>query len=137
MTALIAALRDVAADRRRSVVTACAVAPIVAAYLMLMGVADGLRAGQEAGPTTNVLLVSPDALDPASGRLDPHVLDLAERVVGREAASIGPVIFRPMRVDDSVLQLRAAPLDNWEPVHGLEVLRGSLPSPDSDEIVIT
>jgi hypothetical protein len=136
-TAFLVAVRDLAADRRRSIITMLAVAPIVAAYLILMGVADGLREGQEAGPTTNVLLVSPDALDPASGRLDPGVLDVAEQAVGREAASIGPVIFRPMRVDDKVLQLRAAPLDDWDPVHGLVLLRGSLPGSDADEIAIT
>lgn len=137
MTVLLAALRDVAADRRRSIVTVVAVAPIVTAYLLLMGTADGLRAGQDSGPTTNVLLVSPDALDPGAGRLPPEVLDLAGQVAGPDARSVGPVIFRPMRVDDAVLQLRAAPLGDWEPVHGLAVLRGSLPAPDADEIVIT
>lgn len=137
MTALAAALRDVAADRRRSIVTVLAVAPIVTAYLILMGVADGLRIGQAAAETTNVLLIAPGTLDPGASRLDPEVLDLARTVAGPDAASVGPVIFRPMRVGDRVLQLRGAPLDDWVAVHGLELLRGSLPGPDADEIAVT
>jgi putative ABC transport system permease protein len=137
MTALLIALRDMGADRRRSLLSLVALAPIVAAFLVLMGVAAGLR-GQSFDPSEqNILLLSPNSLDPASGRLDPGVLDLVDTVGGADVASAGPVIFRPMKVGEAIVQLRAAALREWEQVHGLALLDGSWPEPGSDQIAVT
>ena len=129
-------LRDVAADWRRSLAHIGAIMPIVAAFLILIAIAGGLRGEAEDVQAQDIVLLSPNALDPSSGRLDPAVLDLAGEVSGEDAASVTPMIFRPIRMDDRVLQLRAAPYETWQSVHDLTLLSGSWPG-IGDEIAIT
>jgi putative ABC transport system permease protein len=128
---------DLAADWRRSLLTVLAVAPIAAAFLIVMGISTGLRGPEIPLSRQNILMVSANALDTASGRLDPAVLDLARATAGEDAASAGPMIFRPIKAGDSVVQLRAAPLSDWTEVHGLALLAGRLPEPGADEIAVT
>lgn len=129
-------MRDIAVDWRRSLTHIGGIAPIVAAYLVLIAIAGGLRGQSEAVEAQDLVLVTPNALDPASGRLDPSVLDDAVRVGGNDVASVTPMIFRPIRMDDRVVQLRAAPFDTWQDVHDLTLLAGTWPD-DPDEVVIT
>lgn len=129
-------LLDLRADWRRSLLHIGAIVPIVAAYLVLIAIAGGLRGDAIALEAQNIVLLSPNALDPASGRLDPSVLDVVADVGGDDVASATPMIFRPIRVEDRVLQFRAAPQDTWQDVHGLTLLDGSWPE-GGDEIAIT
>lgn len=136
MTLLRLAWTDLSADRARSLLHVAAIAPIVAAYLILIAIAGGLREDTVPLEQQNLVILSPNALDPASGRLDPSVLDLAATVGGAEVTSITPMIFRPIRMDDRVVQLRAAPFETWDSVHGLTLLGGLWPG-DGDEVAIT
>ncbi|HEX5630104.1 MAG TPA: FtsX-like permease family protein, partial [Acidimicrobiia bacterium] len=63
-------------------------------------------------------------------------LDLAIEIGGESASSVTPMIFRPMRMEDRVIQLRAAPFDTWDSVHGLALLDGDWPG-TGDEVAIT
>ncbi len=136
MTLLRFAIRDMSADWRRSLTHIAAIVPIVAAYLILNAVAGGLRDEAVAVEAQNIVLLSPNALDPAAGRLAPEVLDLVWEVGGSDVASATPMIFRPIRMDDRVVQLRAAPRSTWDSIHDLTLLSGSWPD-NRDEIVIT
>ena len=136
MTLLRIAWRDLTADRTRTVLHVAAIAPIVAAYLILISIAAGLRGQALPLEMQSIVLLSPNALDPASGRLDPTVLDLAAEVGGTDVASVTPMIFRPIRMEDRIVQLRAAPMETWQTVHGLTLLDGSWPA-QRDEIAIT
>jgi hypothetical protein len=129
-------VRDLRADRRRSVTHIGAIVPIVAAYLILIAIAGGLRGEAESVQAQDIVLLSPNALDPASGRLDPSVLDLARDVGGEDIITATPMIFRPIRMADRVVQLRAAPFDTWQTVHDLTLLSGSWPDAP-DEVAIT
>ena len=137
MTATIRfAVRDIVADWRRSLMHIGAIAPIVAAFLILNAIAEGLRGESEVVEAQNIVILSPNALDPASGRLDPSILDLARDVGGSDVASVTPMIFRPIRMDDRIVQLRAAPSETWQSIHDLTLLAGSWPT-NPDEIAIT
>ena len=136
MTLLRIGWRDLVADRIRSVLHIAAVAPIVAAYLILIAISSGLREHTPPLETQSIVLVSPNALDPGSGRLDPAVLELAAEVGGTDVASVTPMIFRPIRMDDRIVQLRASPIETWQTVHGLTLLDGAWPVL-RDDIAIT
>lgn len=127
---------DIAVDWRRSLTHVAGIAPIVAAYLILIAIAGGLRGEAQSVEAQDLVLLSPNALDPASGRLDPDVLDLAADVGGDDIESATPMIFRPIRMDDRIVQLRAAPFDTWQDTHDLSLLAGEWPS-GPDEVAIT
>lgn len=136
ITALRFAIRDIVGDWRRSLTHVAAIVPIVAAYLILNAVAGGLRGEALAVEAQNIVLLSPNALDPAAGRLDPAVLDVVRDVGGSDVRSATPMIFRPIRMADRIVQLRAAPQESWESIHDLTLLSGSWPA-GGDEVAIT
>lgn len=136
MGAIGFALRDIRADWRRSLTHVGAIVPIVAAYLILIAIAGGLRGESESVDAQDLVLLSPNALDPSSGRLDPSVLDLAVEVGGPDVVSATPMIFRPIRIDDRIVQLRATPFETWAPIHDLTLLAGAWPG-GGDEVAIT
>ena len=136
MTLIRLAWGDLIADRTRSLLHVAAIAPIVAAYLILIAIAGGLREQPLPLAQQHIVIITPNALDPASGRLDPGVIDLAREVGGADVAAATPMIFRPIRMDDRVVQLRAAPFATWDSVHHLTLLAGDWPG-TGDEVAIT
>jgi putative ABC transport system permease protein len=48
---------------------------------------------------------------------------------------ISPVIFRHMRINGRLVQLRAAPLADWGPIHHLALLEGRWPGPSGEAAV--
>ena len=69
MTLLRIGWRDLVADRIRSVLHIAAVAPIVAAYLILIAISSGLREHTPPLETQSIVLVSPTPSTPAAGGL--------------------------------------------------------------------
>jgi ABC-type antimicrobial peptide transport system permease subunit len=55
--------------------------------------------------------------------------------VESESARISPCQFRHMRIEGQLVQLRACPLEDWQPVHHLQITQGAWPA--SGEVAIT
>jgi len=129
-------LADLRAGRFRSIVAAAAVVPIVFAHLVLVAVAGALAAAPTGGGRVLVILSS-NPLDPSTGRLDQAILDTLTVAGGRDVVSATPLIFRPVKIGETIFQLRAARLADWEPVESLRLLEGRYPEPGADEMAIT
>lgn len=136
MTLIRLVLADLRAGRLRSIAAAAAVAPIVFAHLVLVSVSGSL-ASAPTGGGRSLVIVSSNPLDPSTGRLDPPTLDRLVAAGGPGIVSATPLIFRPVKIGDSLYQLRAAHLADWEPIESLRLLEGRYPSPDADELAIS
>jgi len=136
VTVLRLVFADLAADRIRSLVAVAAIVPIVIAHLVLVAVADALADAPE-GAGRSLVLLSTNPLDPSTGRLDQGIVAEAVTAAGGAITEATPLIFRPVKVGESIFQLRAAPADAWEPVLDLTLLDGRFPAAGADEIVIT
>lgn len=136
MTTLRLVFADLAADRIRSLVAVAAIVPIVVAHLVLVAVAGAL-ADAPSGAGRSLVLLSTNPLDPSTGRLDDATVSDAVDAAGGNVVSATPIIFKPVKVGETIFQLRAAPMSSWEEVLGLTLLEGRLPDAQTDEIVIT
>jgi len=136
LTVLRVALADLAADRIRSLVAVVAIVPIVVAHLVLVAVADAL-AEAPAGAGRSLVLLSTNPLDPSTGRLDDQTVADAVDAAGGSITEATPLIFRPIKVGESIFQLRAAPAEAWSTALDLALLDGRFPAAASDEVVIT
>jgi len=136
MTVLRLVLADLAADRLRSVVAVAAIVPIVVAHLVLVAVADAL-ADAPAGAGRSLVLLSTNPLDPSTGRLDDEIVADAVDAAGGTITDVTPLIFRPVKVGESIFQLRAAPGAALDGVLDLTLLDGRFPAAGADEVVIT
>jgi len=136
VTLLRLVLADLRAGRFRSIVAAAAIAPIVFAHLVLVAVAGSLAEAPTGGGRA-LVIVSSNPLDPSTGRLDQVTLDRLLAAGGPGVESAAPLIFRPVKIGDTIFQLRAARLSEWEGVESLRLLDGRYPDPSADEIAVT
>jgi putative ABC transport system permease protein len=129
-------LADIRSGRFRSFVAAAAVVPIVFAHLVLVAVAGSLSEAP-AGGGRSLAIVSSTPLDPATGRLDSATLDRLVAAGGPGVAAATPMIFRPVKIDETIFQLRAVDLGDWESAQGLRLLEGRYPAAGADELAVT
>ena len=136
-TILFLALKDLAHDRRRAVLNVIALAAVVFVYLILTALSQTLGAlGQEADISNNLIVVEGDMIDPSDATLDPAAVQAAEDLIPDFIGRISPTIFRHLRLNDRMIQLRAADQSSWRDIHHISLVEGSWPR-NSNEIVIS
>lgn len=133
LAALHYLLIDLLYEWGRSLLTVGSLALIACAYLLITSLSVAFQSfGEQAPPTTNLLLISSDVLDPVDSTLTLDLLDnlrrYAEQAYGPGALQAAvPIIFRHMRVEDSVVQLFAVPLDQAASLKELQLVEGRWP----------
>jgi hypothetical protein len=136
MTVIRYAIQDLAYDWGRSLLTISMLTAIVVAYLILSALTYAFQVyGSEAPqPFTNLMVMASDALDPMDSSLGDDVLQAIRQVAGGEVNRIAPAIFRHMRIDDRVMQVRAGSQEDMVTVNRLSLLQGKWPEAD-DELI--
>lgn len=130
------ALLDLLHDRRRGLPSLVGLAVTLFTFLLLSALAEAASAflGNLSGGL-NLVIVRADLLDPAEDSLPPDVLEAALALDESRVSRVAPLIFRHTRLNDRVVQLRAADFAAWQPVFHLQLVRGQWPQP-FDEIII-
>ena len=136
LTSIEFAIKDLLHDRNRAVIQIISVAVVIASYLLLAGFAATLdRALDQADASHNLVLFQAGIYDPTDARMDMQVVSRLQDIAPTEITQLSPVLFRHMLIDEHVTQLRAAPLADWEPIHGLSLIAGDWPSAE-DQVAV-
>jgi hypothetical protein len=111
-------------------------AAVVTAYLILTALSQAYsRYGlTQASQFTNLMLLESTALDPMESSLDSNVLQAAESIKDQQVQKVSPMIFRHMSIDQRMMQVRAAPVEDMPTVYRLGLSQGSWPM-NVDELV--
>ncbi|OFW67652.1 MAG: hypothetical protein A2Z12_01480 [Actinobacteria bacterium RBG_16_68_21] len=136
MTLLRVVLADLRTGKTRALIAAIAIVPIVFAHLVLVAVAGAL-ADAPTGGGRALTILSSNPLDPSTGRLDQATLDDLVAAGGPAVVVATPLVFRAVKIGETIFQFRAAHLGDWEPVEHLHLLAGRYPFPGADEIAVT
>ena len=118
------AVRDVLNNRLRSTLAVGGIAVIVAVFLLLSSVAEGIGNTLSGGPTSarNIILVQKGAFLPDSARLPQEMVARAQELV--QGSAVAPILYRHFRVDGEIVHLRAVPLESYQLVRDVELLGG-------------
>ena len=136
LTSIEFAIKDLLHDRNRALIQIISVAVVIASYLLLAGFAATLdRALDQAEASHNLVLFQAGIYDPTDARMDMQVVSRLRDLAPTEITQLSPVLFRHMLIDEHVTQLRAAPLADWEPIHGLSLIAGDWPSAE-DQVAV-
>jgi ABC-type antimicrobial peptide transport system permease subunit len=129
-------IQDILHDWGRSLLTVMTLAAVVAAYLILTALSQAYsRYGlAETSQFTNLMLLESTALDPMESSLDSNVLQAAESIKDQQVQKVSPMIFRHMSIDQRMMQVRAAPVEDMPTVYRLGLSQGSWPM-NVDELV--
>ncbi len=135
LTALDFALKDLAHDRSRSLLSITGLAVVVASYLILIALANAVASSLHATTLSrNLIVIQNDVIDPSDAVLDPSVIQAAEELIPGTIRRISPLAFRHTRVGGHVVQLRAAAQADWQPIHQLELLQGGWPAGEHEVV---
>jgi ABC-type antimicrobial peptide transport system permease subunit len=89
---------------------------------------------EQAADRRDLVMVERGVLDPMNSRIDAALVEEIRPWVEEEGARISPCQFRHMRIEGQLVQLRACPLEDWQPIHHLTLVRGAWPA--DGEVVI-
>lgn len=115
---------DVTHYRTRTLLTVGGVALVVAVYLVLAAAASGMASimSNSQGSDRNLALIEPGVIDYCQGRIPPGVASRLRRWPG--VAYVAPMYHMALRLDGSMVLVRAVPRDSYVQVEGIEIIAG-------------
>jgi ABC-type antimicrobial peptide transport system permease subunit len=129
-------IKDLLHDRNRALIQVISIAGVIASYLLLAGFASTLNLIlKQADASHNLVIFQAGIYDPTDARMDSQSLPNLQNLAPTEITQVSPMLFRHMLIADQVMQLRAAPLADWESVHGLSLIAGKWPAAENQVAV--
>lgn len=121
-------LADLWADRSRTALSLLTITLMAMGYMILAGFAESVRLfSEQAAGRRDLVMVERGVLDPMNSQIDSAMVEDIRPWVEEEGARISPCQFRHMRIEGQLVQLRACPLEDWQPIHHLTLVRGAWP----------
>lgn len=128
--------KDLIHHRRQALFSLLGLAVVVFSYLILVALAQSIdRQVKENHLNRNLLVIQSDAIDPNDADVAPEVQQWVEGLQPELLSRVVPVIYRMMRVDGSVVQMRAVPLEDWQPAGHLQLVAGQWPIPPDEAAI--
>lgn len=130
------ALADLSHDRLRTALSAIGLAAVIVCAFLLGALANALSdflAVPSSG--SNLLIIDGTYVDPGDSTLPDSVIRAAEALRPQPVARVSPLFYRQLRVNDRLVQVRAAPLGDLATAQHLTLAAGRWPGM-ADEVVI-
>jgi ABC-type antimicrobial peptide transport system permease subunit len=130
-------LRELIHDRGRSLLIVLNLAVIVVSYLLLSALSQAIILfGRQPRPTSNLVIISSDVLDPMESSLKEDILIIALQIGQGQILDAFPTLFRHMSIQDHVMQVRAVPQKYLHTSMALTLLQGRWPE-GTHEVVMS
>ncbi len=130
-------LKELRHDWRRVGLNIIAIATVIFAFLLLFTLGETLGSLTiVADISRNLVVIEGDIVDPSDATLDKPAIQAAEELSPNLVSAVSPMIYRHLRINDKLVQLRAADLDDWLGIHHLSLANGRLPD-GPGEVAIT
>lgn len=130
-------LKELRHDWRRVGLNIIAIATVIFAFLLLFTLGETLGSlTVGADISRNLVVIEGDFVDPSDATLDKSAIQAAEELTPNLVSAVSPMIYRNLRINDKLVQLRAADLVDWPGIHHLSLADGRLPN-GPGEVAIT
>lgn len=117
------AWRDLLHYRLRTLLAVLGIAVVVMVFFILAGTAEGLSTVfNSTGSERNLMLVDSTAIVPDEAMIPADVVSQVEAVEGVQ--TVVPMLYRHMRVEGSILHVRANPLETYQEAHQASLVDG-------------
>jgi len=129
-------LKDLRHDWARTGLTVLGIAVVIFSFFILSTFAQSLVSFNEAESyKSNLIVVQSNLIDLGDSVLDDSALHTIEQMPSNLVSQVSPVIFRHLRINDHLIQLRAARVEDWITVFNMELLEGQWPK-DFGEVAV-
>jgi ABC-type antimicrobial peptide transport system permease subunit len=131
-------VRDLLHDRARILLTVLSLAVVVVGFLLLACLAGVFQAfGRQSRVTSNLVIISADALDPMESSLSDDILQTARQIAPEQVQRAFPMLFRHLTIQGRILQVSAIPLDEMPKALDLTLLEGDWPTAPRQVVMST
>lgn len=121
-------LKELRHDWQRVALNIIAIATVIFAFTLLFSLGETLGSLTVGGDISrNLVVIEGDIVDPSDATLDDSAVQAAQELAPSPVSRVSPMIFRHLRINDKLIQLRAAALEDWPDIHHLSLAEGRLP----------
>lgn len=128
--------RDLQSDGWRSAITVINLVIFISCYFCLASLAEaGYKFGNQPRDPDELMMISHNVFDLSDSQISEADFKPIQDLIPSPVISVSPLMLKHLNVGGYFLQLRAAPLNDFETVHKLSLLEGQWPT-GADEAVI-
>lgn len=128
--------RDLRSDGWRSAITVINLVIFISCYFCLASLAEaGYKFGNQSRNPDELMMISHNVFDLSDSQISESDFAPIRDLIPTSVQSVSPLILKHLNVEGYFLQVRAAPLNDFEDVHNLSLLEGKWPSA-TNEVVI-
>lgn len=129
-------IKDICHDWARTALTVFGMALVIFSFFILNAFSQSLSFFTQSVPVgSNLIVIQSDLIDPSDSILSQSALEAAEQMPTELVSRVSPVLFRHLRINDQMVQLRGALVEDWESVFHMQLLQGDWPE-DAHEITV-
>ena len=129
-------IKDLVSDGWRTIITIVNLLVFISCFFALVALAEAAyKFGNQPTDRSALLIVSRNVFDPSESLVTDKDFLPAQELMPEYVKSVTPLVFRIVLVNDNLMQLRAARLEDMQAVHSLQLVGGKWPS-GKNEIVI-
>ncbi len=130
--------KDFLHDKGRSLLTILNLSAILVSFFLLAAISVGLgKAGAEKTSENEIVILEKEALDPMQSRMDAETISaLSSALPKDQVARVFPFVFHHLSVNNSIVQVRGVPLEEFVQTYKLKINEGHMPQAP-DEVVIS
>lgn len=129
-------LRDLVRDRWRTLITITNLFMFLCCFFCLAALAKAAQEyGKQGSNKNSLMVIEKNVFDPSDSQITLEQFAPILELQPQKVEHVTPLIFQLMKVGDYLIQVRAAPLEDFEPVFDLKLLEGQFPKL-TNEVVI-
>lgn len=129
-------IKDLIRDGWRTIITSLNLLVFICCYFTIAALAQAaFKIGNQPTDRSSLIIISRNVFDLVDSVVSEEEFIPAQELQPEFVKSVSPLVFRIVKADDFIAQLRAAPLEAMQSVHSLQLLEGFWPI-KTNEIII-
>ncbi|HNR03041.1 MAG TPA: ABC transporter permease [Anaerolineaceae bacterium] len=131
-------LKDLVKDGWRTTITIANLTVFLVCYFCLAALAKAAAEyGEQAPDRSALMVISNNVFDPSDSVVTEEQFKPLLELMPEKIRDVSPLIFNLLKVDTYLVQVRAAPLEDFQPVYFLELQDGKWPSAGNEVVIGT
>ncbi len=129
-------VQDLKSDGWRSIITVINLTVFISCYFCLASLAEaGYKFGSQTINPSELIMISRNVFDLSDSEITDKDFEPIRDLMPSPVNSVSPLILRHLNVDGYLLQVRAAPLEDFATVHSMALLQGAWPAGENEVII--
>ena len=129
-------IKDLVSDGWRTSITIINLLVFLCSYFALVGLAEAAyNFGNQPTDKSALLIISRNVFDPSESAVTERDFLPAKELMPGTVKSVSPLVFKIINANGTLVQLRAARLEDMQSVHALQLISGDWPTGASEVVI--